>query len=214
MIFLSRKLIYLHLQKTGGNSISTSLLPFSDDEKRIKPNQDGIDRFGLTKTEYTLKKHAKLADYSASLGDRINQFKVAISLRDPLDRAVSMYYSPHRWMEKSDQGVWSAKKPFWSGDMFEEVLSKMFSVADFLRVGDRIVTPDHVIWFDDIREDFGALCTAYNFPISGDDLYHVNKTAANCELKNDALASTWVKRKAQERFREDYDLIERLRSSD
>jgi len=45
MISRRYKFIYVHIPKTGGTTIQSVLLPFSDDEKFIVPYQDGVDSF-------------------------------------------------------------------------------------------------------------------------------------------------------------------------
>jgi len=103
------RLIYLHPPKTGGNSIQSVLLPFSDDRKVLVGHQDGRDRFEV-RGPATASKHATLADYASSLD--IAAYRVAISVRHPFDRAVSFFFSPHRWMRQTEDG-WSLATPVW-----------------------------------------------------------------------------------------------------
>jgi hypothetical protein len=43
MISTSHQFLFVHIPKTGGNSIQTILLPFSDDQKNTSTKQDGVN---------------------------------------------------------------------------------------------------------------------------------------------------------------------------
>ena len=47
MIIESRKMIFFHIPKTGGNSVTSALIHYSDDQKLKKRKQDGVERFEL-----------------------------------------------------------------------------------------------------------------------------------------------------------------------
>jgi len=209
MIFNTHKFIYLHVQKTGGNSISSALLPFSDDQKTIKKHQNGKDRFGI-KGDVTPRKHAWLQEYQDSLGERINEFDVVTSVRDPLDRAVSMYFSPHRWYKRDKDDEWRKIEPFWSYEKFEEIISSMYRVVDFLKISDSIRMPDHVIRFEDMQKDFATLVKKYGLPLDISELPHVNKSAADMELRKEVLRNAKVQDLVKKRFMEDYRLLDRV----
>jgi hypothetical protein len=59
MISSKYRFLYVHIPKTGGNSIQHVLLPISDDQKELKKHQDGLDRFEVIGPK-TKKKHASL----------------------------------------------------------------------------------------------------------------------------------------------------------
>ena len=109
MISTERKFIYIHVPKTGGNSIQTALQPFSDDKKVASGHQDGIDRFDIAGPA-TPSKHASLASYRDLLGD-ISQYFVFHSARHPFDRAISGYFSSSNWVRRSAAGIWKIAAP-------------------------------------------------------------------------------------------------------
>jgi len=208
MILENQKFIYLHVQKTGGNSISVALLPFSSDRKKIKKHQDGIDRFGI-EGDVTPRKHAWLQDYQDKLGSRLDEYDVVTSVRDPLDRAISMYFSPHRWYrrEKSD---WVKVEPFWCFDRFSGIVSEMYRIVDFLQIGNTTRTPDHLIKFETIQKDFDSLINRYQLPIENSILPHVNKSAASSTIRDEAYHDRKVRDLVKERFKEDYEILEKV----
>ena len=211
MIFIKHKFIYLHVQKTGGNSISSALLPFSDDQKTIKKHQNGKDRFGV-EGSITPRKHAWLQEYHDALGEKIDDYDVVTSVRDPLDRAISMYFSPHRWYRR-DKKEWIKVDPFWDYDRFDEIVSNMYRVVDFLKIDNSIRKPNHIIRFENIQSDFASLVKKYELPIEVSLLPHVNKSVADDDLRAEALNNTKVQDLVKSRFKEDYTLLDSVADS-
>ena len=211
MIFSENRLIYLHVPKTGGTSITRALLPYSDDEMYLHKHQDGIERLGV-RGENTPRKHARLSEYHRLLGRDFRKYDVAISVRNPLDRAVSMYFSPNRWFRKvGDQ--WELEKPYWDYDRFEEMVLKMRSLADFLRIPGilrkKIRRPNHLIRFEQIDADLEALCKSYGIPFAAADLPHANKSAANSAQVEAAKSDKAVQKLIHDNFSLDLKILER-----
>lgn len=207
VIFLEARLIFLHVHKTGGNSISRVLLPYSDDKMTLRKHQDGVNRFGIT-GKMTMRKHACLADYKKNLGrHRLSKYKVAISVRDPLDRAISMYFSPHRWMSERE-GSWYQEAPYWDFLRFERVISKMASISDFLQISGKLHPPDHIIRFENIADDLKKLADEYDIPFNPAELPHVNKSAAAVDMHNRLRTDPKVQEMVKIRFAIDYVLLD------
>ena len=98
MLSIKHAFLFIHRGKTGGNSISEVLLPYSDDVKAVDGSyQDGVDRFDVENPTYKTKKHFTLRQYYDVLPNEIFNILFKFStLRNPFDRLVSAYFSPHR----------------------------------------------------------------------------------------------------------------------
>ncbi|WP_420568720.1 sulfotransferase family 2 domain-containing protein [Thalassovita sp.] len=200
--------LYLHVSKTGGNSIQQVLLPFSDDEKILRGHQDGVDRFGL-KGSLTPSKHASLAEYEALRPGVSRESRVIISVRDPFQRALSGYFSPHRWMHEDPSGGYTMKTPHWDETAFFEFLDAggVQAATDWLRLEDGPYQPDHVIRFESLQDDLAHVVLALGLPEASARLPHVNKSAANAQLRAKLGADNTLRNLVLDRYREDAELF-------
>jgi len=98
MISSSHKFIFIHSPKTGGNSIQAALNEYSDDELVTSDDhQDGKERFSLKNEKFKgLVKHSGLQDYWDAMGADLDAYRIFTTIRNPFDRIVSFYFSPHR----------------------------------------------------------------------------------------------------------------------
>ena len=156
MLSLKYNFLFIHRGKTGGNSISEALLPFSDDEKVLKPHSDGIDRFDIENKEYSIKKHEGYCDIEKKIPDEIfrNLFKFT-TIRNPFDRLISAYFSPHRVINKK------IEQEIFNRDQF---INELFPKIRTLR---EQAFPDnqsqnkhdnvYLIRFENLQEDFSQL---------------------------------------------------------
>lgn len=103
--------IFIHIPKTGGNSVQSTLIKYGLSEDRLllaAPFQDGKERFDLC-GKHTTHKHMMLWQYidaESSLG----AVQVATCARDPYERLVSFYFSPHRHLIRGESGKFYFKK--------------------------------------------------------------------------------------------------------
>ena len=154
MISFQKRFLFVHIPKTAGNSIQSVLRDYSEDQLvALREEQDGVERFGLRNPKYKLKKHSKLSEYHDALGDEQfrNLYKFTC-VRNPWDRMVSYYFTPTQSPE-----TWDRKK-------FRDMISNAVSVTDYLRLHtgeeDPFVNVDYIMRFENLVEDFRAVCEA------------------------------------------------------
>ena len=98
MISSEKKFLFIHVPKTGGNSLQNILRNYSEDKIMIYgEHQDGIERFEVRNDKYDVTKHSSLQHYKDILEPNFYEklFKFA-TIRNPYDRMISWYFSPHR----------------------------------------------------------------------------------------------------------------------
>ncbi|MEO0343086.1 MAG: sulfotransferase family 2 domain-containing protein [Pseudomonadota bacterium] len=168
MIFEKEKVIFVHHPKTGGNSIQDALRSLTGD--RIvarKKLQDGQERFNVENRSYErLQKHSPLQAYRTSLGPSFFAYKVFITIRNPFDRLVSYYFSPHR-----------GEVQFNASD-FKEVVHSVPTLDHFIRIKQpethkfEVYSDLTFMKFENLEDDFAKLCEALK--VDGIDLPHRN----------------------------------------
>src|SRR5262245_20224214 len=98
MISLRHRFLYVHIPKTADNAVQNVLRHYSEDKLVcLSPHQDGVERFEVRNDRYAIQKHSTLSDYERELGGGTlaGLFKFCC-IRNPWERAVSYYFSPHR----------------------------------------------------------------------------------------------------------------------
>ena len=98
MISIQKKFLFIHVPKTGGNSIQNILRDYSEDEiVTLAKHQDGVERFEVRNSKYAITKHSTLAHYKFVLDASTyhSLYKFA-TIRNPWDLLISYYFSPHR----------------------------------------------------------------------------------------------------------------------
>jgi len=154
MISFQKRFLFVHIPKTAGNSIQSVLRDYSEDELvALRGEQDGIERFGLRNPKYKIKKHSTLAEYRTALGEvEFGNLYKFTCVRNPWDRMVSYYFTPTRNATE------------WDRKQFKKSIVKLLPVADYLQLdksrGDPFANVNHIIRFENLADDFRAVCAA------------------------------------------------------
>lgn len=181
MISTSKSFLFVHIPKTGGNSIQQALKPYADDTfTSHQDHQDGVERFELSHPKYRLKKHSLLSEYHQQLSKSKFEelFKFTV-IRNPWDMMISLYFSPHR------------KASGWNRSAFIQLVNNTPSIEDrlsiprfsLLRKGNLREVFQHysldghldfVLRFEHLQDDFEELCKQLGIPTSA--LPHYNRS--------------------------------------
>lgn len=160
MISIQKQFLFIHVPKTGGNSIQNILKCYSEDEIVINgAHQDGIERFGLRNPTYEISKHSPLSQYQSVMEPDIFNalFKFAV-IRNPWDMLVSFYFSPHGGVRE------------WNRDDFLSMVTRIPTMRYFItgphsqsrhRLDGDI---DFLMRFERLDEDFMVVCEKTGIP--------------------------------------------------
>ena len=170
MVSIKYNFLFVHIPKTAGNSIQSVLQKYSEDKITVNSFQDGINRFGLHTPKYNLSKHSRLIVYKRRLEKELYRklFKFTV-VRNPWDRMISYYFSPHRG--NTD----------WDRNKFIKFVKESDSIKSFLstglfnNIGDRpFKNLDFILRFENLAKDFELLCEKLN--IEKSVIPHVNSS--------------------------------------
>jgi len=171
MISLKHHFLFIHVPKTGGNSIQNILADYSEDTLTAdKEYQDGVERFELSNSTYKLRKHSKLTRYRKVLPTGIYRqlFKFA-TIRNPWDKMISMYFSPHRGTGQWDREEFillinnvPTLQDYVTLPSFRDRLEKKLGLPARPRPLDRDI--DYLIRFENLNDDFKEVCKKTGLP--------------------------------------------------
>ncbi|MFC1908578.1 sulfotransferase family 2 domain-containing protein [Chloroflexota bacterium] len=162
MISVEKRFLFIHMPKTGGNSIQTILKEYSEDKFIAGGTRDGINRFGIENEKYGTVKHSTLSEYESALEPELynSLFKFAV-IRNPWDRMVSLYFS--------------SNVRDWNREAFRRIVEAAFPLRHFIVVNSPI---QNVLRKYDLRREQGRkthlgidmerILRRLKFPISSD----------------------------------------------
>ena len=122
------------------------------------PGQDGVERFSIRNDTIGVEKHVPLSRYIEvfGAGQCAELFKFAV-LRNPWDRAMSHYFSPH------------LGKHCWDRDVFMDLVDEIPTLRDFIGLNreeeeslDKNV--DALLRFEHLDDDFASVCEVIQIP--------------------------------------------------
>ena len=160
MISVKNKFLFIHIPKTAGNSIQSVLKRYSEDNiVRLTKFQDGIDRFEIRNNHFDVTKHSTLAEYEKAIKPKLfNQLYKFTVIRNPWDRMISFYFSPHRRTE------------IWDESEFRALVDRVKTASEYLTLDYGFPGNNHLRWqgidyvlkFENIDDDFHTLCQLLN----------------------------------------------------
>ena len=169
MISLSRGFLFIHVPKTGGNSIFQALREYSE-ERIITPGpvQDGVERFGTANDTYpTIVKHSSLSEHQDVLSPEVfrSLYKFAI-LRNPWERMISWFFSPHRQLPQKARPAGHGAG-LWNREHFVRFLSRRQDTRHYTCLPDAPTIShdlDFLLRFEQLDQDFAAVCRRLDIP--------------------------------------------------
>jgi hypothetical protein len=157
LVSLKHRFLFIHVPKTGGNSIQDVLRLYSEDQiVRLTPLQDGIERFEVRNPNYSYQKHSSLKEYAAMLDPHLfaSLYKFTC-IRNPWERMISFYFSPHRQVTR------------WNRDDFIRFIEEVPPMLSYLDQRESSFTDSssapslgvhRVLRFERLQDDFNLVC--------------------------------------------------------
>lgn len=164
--------------------------------------QDPIERFDIC-GPITSSKHQMVATYVERLGMQLfGSLKKVAFVRNPFDRAMSYYFSPHRWVELR-AGELISKTPRFDRDSFIKAVGQLRPMVEYLRVEEEVVPMDFLGRFECFEADV-ARAMEFLGIVPEIQLPHVNQSAVEnrCDFY-DGMTLGFVRK----RFADDFQIF-------
>ena len=164
MISRTKYFIFIHVPKTGGNSVSTALQTYTDIQFVAANSPKG---FGLSENFWPIDpiygsiKHFSVDKWSELLGESISDYFLFGTVRDPIDRALSLYFFMKQtliqeqmfWLEDNSD---DARDRFSKSEFCKFLLSGVPSQMSFLNSSAELDI--HLMRYERLVDDFAAVC--------------------------------------------------------
>lgn len=157
MVSESKKFIFIHIPKTGGNSITTALKDYTDDGCKFV-RFDGEVYNGISvynSKDRAIKKHSPLCVYEDFYD--LTEYFIFTVTRNPFDRVLSWYFY---------------EKKIWDRDVFNNFLLsidpekdyRFSSQVKYMAKKDGAEGVDHRIRFEELQKGFDEVCAVKDIP--------------------------------------------------
>lgn len=174
MLSLKNNFLFIHVPKTGGNSIQLILEKYSDD--KIINADETMDKFGIMNDIYPIEKHSPLSLYRSLLDiDVYNSLYKFCVIRNPWEMVISYYF--YFTNNYNDFKANPVRSNFWSERLFMEVVNlyikplRYFICTNNGKIDDEM---DFIIKYENIENEFYYVLDGLKIP--REPLQHKNKT--------------------------------------
>jgi len=178
MLSQTNKFVFVHVPKTGGNSLQTVLETYSDDRRvRTLGFQNLTDTFDI-KGAVTGSKHFTSDQYIDRLGlEAFMSLKKVTFVRHPQDRVMSFYFAPFRWMRPGLHG--GGANPTFDKREFLHLLPRIGTATHYLSHRRRLIDFDVIGRFENYAADFNRILQACGVLDAPSTPPHVNRRVAD-----------------------------------
>jgi len=157
LISIQKRFLFIHVPKTGGNSIQNVLRNYSEDRiVTTGKHQDGVERFEVRNDRYPITKHSTLSEYRQVIDqDTFRPLYKFATIRNPWDMMISCYFSPHRQVDE------------WNREAFLNLVGQVHPIRHYISTDDKndlCHEMDYVIRFERLNEDFAKVCNRLGLP--------------------------------------------------
>jgi hypothetical protein len=191
MLINKKKIIFIHIEKTGGNSLTNLLSKYSGENKfRRKSYQDLNNTFEL-KGKFTKDKHQKIKDYKKLLKNQFKKYKIITIVRNPFERLISFYFgidgntkiNPiirnynkfHEFFFGKFFFINTGKyiRPKLTLEKFKKFVKLNKCQSDYIKINSNFYKPHFLIKFENYNNDVQKICRKLNIEYKK---IHVNKS--------------------------------------
>ena len=190
---LFQNLIFIHIPKTGGNSVQKILSLNGNYQGEFLTNnsQDGINRFGI-QDSLTSYKHQKLSEYEKVC--TLSNYTLLSVVRNPTERLLSYFFSPSRHIKPNSSllkifdklGIKSLLPHKYKSikfvlEEFLEFIQNVETQTSYLSIGDKLNDNVNILKFENLNNELKYFLEKHRlnfYPI------HLNKKINTTDHQN------------------------------
>ena len=164
MISRTKNFLFIHVPKTGGNSVSTALQTYTDIKFMEANSPKGLgvsENFWPIDPIFGSIKHFSVDKWCELLGKSISDYFIFSTVRNPIDRAISLYFFMKQtlihkqisWLEDNSE---DARDRLSKSEFRNFLLSDVQSQLSFVKSSAGLDI--HLMRFERLVDDFAAVC--------------------------------------------------------